>query len=72
MSSAVLTKPGYNIKIIGNYTLHGTKNFKLRSDQRDPSMMRSKITTDILQKSGLLATEAGYTELYVNEEYMGL
>ncbi|KAL6588802.1 hypothetical protein LY90DRAFT_383447 [Neocallimastix californiae] len=71
MSSAVLTKPGYNIKIIGNYTLHGTKNFKLRSDQRDPSMMRSKITTDILQKSGLLATEAGYTELYVNEEYMG-
>jgi len=35
-------------------------------------MMRSKITTDILQKSGLIATEVGYTELYVNNEYMGL
>jgi len=35
-------------------------------------MMRSKITTDILQKSGLIAIEVGYTELYINDEYMGL
>jgi hypothetical protein len=71
-STATFSKPGYNIKIKGtNSTLHGTKNFRLRSDQRDVSMMRSKITTDILQKSGLIATEVGYTELYVNNEYMG-
>jgi len=72
-STTSFTKPGYNIKIKGkDTTLHGTKNFKLRSDQRDVSMMRSKITTDILQRSGLIATEVGYTELYVNDEYMGL
>jgi len=35
-------------------------------------MMRSRLTTDILQKSGLLAIEVGYTELYINDEYMGL
>jgi len=34
--------------------------------------MRSKISTDILQKSGLIATEVGYAELYINDEYMGL
>jgi len=71
-SSPEFSKPGYNIKIKGNnQNLHGTKNFRLRSDQREASMMRSKITTDILQKSGLIAVEVGYTELYVNDEYMG-
>ncbi|ORX60895.1 coth-domain-containing protein [Piromyces finnis] len=71
-STATFTKPGYNIKIKGSEnTLHGTKNIRLRSDLRDASMMRSKVTTDILQKSGLIATEVGYTELYINDEYMG-
>ncbi|ORX61215.1 coth-domain-containing protein [Piromyces finnis] len=71
-STTSFSKPGYNIKIKDGKNLHGTKNFRLRSDQRDVSMMRSKITTDILQKSGLIAVETGYTELYVNDEYMGL
>jgi len=34
--------------------------------------MREKVCTEILQKSGLLAVEVGYTELYVNDEYLGL
>jgi len=34
-------------------------------------MMRTKITSDILQKSGLIAVEAGYTELYINNEFRG-
>lgn len=34
-------------------------------------MIRSKITTDILQKSGLISTEVGYTELYINDKYIG-
>jgi len=70
-SSPESSKPGYNIKIKGDNNLHGTKDFRLRSDQREASMMRSKITTDVLQKSGLIAVEVGYTELYVNDEYMG-
>jgi len=72
-STVTFTKPGYNIKIKGsNKTLHGTKHFRLRSDLRDASYMRAKVTTDILQKSGLISTEVGYSELYVNDEYMGL
>ena len=35
-------------------------------------MMRSKLTADILQKSGLITIEVGYSELYINEKYMGL
>ncbi|ORX66977.1 hypothetical protein BCR32DRAFT_238148 [Anaeromyces robustus] len=70
-SSTEYTKPGYNIKIKSGETLHGTKNFRLRSDQRDATMMRSKISTDILQRSGLISVEVGYTELYINNEYRG-
>jgi len=70
-STTSMSKPGYNIKVKDGKTLHGTKNFRLRSDQRDVSMMRSKITSDILLRSGLIAVETGYTELYVNNEYMG-
>jgi len=72
-SSVENTKPGYNIKIKGDgQNLHGTKHFRIRGDNRDPSMVRSKLTSDILQKSGLIAVEVGYTELYINNEYRGL
>jgi len=69
----LLSKPGYNIFIKGtNKTLHGTKNFNLKSDATDPTMLRSKLTADILEKSGLITIEVGYSELYINENYMGL
>lgn len=55
-----------------NKTLHGTKDIRLRSDPMDPTMMRSKLSSEILQKSGLITVEVGYTELYINNNYMGL
>jgi len=71
--TSAVSKPGYNIFVKGiNNTLFGTKNFNLKSDPIDPSMMRSKLTADILEKSGLITIEIGYTELYINEKYMGL
>lgn len=71
--TSTVSKPGYNIFIKGlNKSLHGTKNFNLKSDPIDFSMMRSKLSADILQKSGLISCEVGYTELYINEQYMGL
>jgi hypothetical protein len=70
-SSTEFSRPGYNIKIKGGENLHGTKNFRLRSDQRDPTYMRTKLVADIMQKSGLITVESGYTELYVNDQYMG-
>ncbi|ORX86578.1 coth-domain-containing protein [Anaeromyces robustus] len=71
-SSTEFSRPGYNIKIKGSdKTLHGTKNFRLRSDQRDPTYMRTKLSTEVIQKSGLIAVEAGYVELFVNDDYMG-
>jgi len=67
------SRPGYNFKIKGSgKTLHGTKQFRLRSEQRDPTYMRTKLTSEILLKSGLITTDSGYTELYINNQYMGL
>jgi len=66
------SRTGYNIKIKGKgKTLHGTKNIRLRSDQRDPTFMRTKLTSEILLKSGLVTVDSGYTELYINDQYMG-
>ncbi|ORX60891.1 hypothetical protein BCR36DRAFT_340864 [Piromyces finnis] len=71
-SSTEYKKPGFNIKIKGSKNnLHGTKHFRLRGDIRDASMMRSKVTSDILQRSGLVSVEVGYTELYINNKYLG-
>jgi len=70
--STTFSKPGYNIKIKDeNKSLHGTKDFRLRSDQPDPTMLGTKLATDVLLKSGLIANEAGYTDLYINDNYMG-
>eukprot|EP00833_Pecoramyces_ruminatium_P010723 jgi/Orpsp1_1/1184755/evm.model.c7180000090871.1 len=70
--TSTVSKPGYNIIIKGDHkSLHGTKSFSLKSDPVDFSMMRSKLSSVILQKSGLISIEVGYTELYVNEKYMG-
>lgn len=71
-SSMEFSRPGYNFKIKGSgKTLHGTKQFRLRSEQRDPTYMRTKLTSEILLKSGLITTDSGYTELYINNQYMG-
>jgi len=71
-SSMEFSRTGYNIKIKGkDVTLHGTKNIRLRSDQRDPTYMRTKLTSEILLKSGLITVDTGYTELYINDQYMG-
>jgi len=71
-SSMEFSRTGYNIKIKGkDQTLHGTKNIRLRSDQRDPTFMRTKLTSEILLKSGLVTVDTGYCELYINDQYMG-
>ncbi|OUM60694.1 hypothetical protein PIROE2DRAFT_13468, partial [Piromyces sp. E2] len=66
-------KPGYNIKIKDkNKSLLGRDNIRLRSDMRDASMMRTKLTCDLLNHLGLPSISANYCHLYINGEFMGL
>jgi len=64
-------KLGYNIKI-NNGNLLGRKIFRLRSNVNDPSLMRSKLSCDILNRLGLPSVSANYARLFINDEFMGL
>jgi len=72
MSSHYYPKLAYNIKIRGKDQLFGRKQFRIRSDIRDPSMMRSKLYCDISNRLGFVnSASANYVKVIVNNEDLG-
>lgn len=72
MSSRYYPKPSYNIKIRGNDQLYGRKQFRISSDGRDPSMIRSKLFCDIANRLNLLnSVSANYVKVTMNKEDLG-
>jgi len=69
--SRTRSKLNYNLKIRGKDELYGRKTFKLRSDDVEPTFLRSKIVSDIHNRLELPSISANYAELYVNDQYMG-
>ena len=70
--SRYLPKPMYNLKIKDGKELYGRRHFKLRTDMRDPTFLRSKLTSDIRNRLGITSISTNYILLYINDEYMGL
>ncbi|ORX61220.1 hypothetical protein BCR36DRAFT_401425 [Piromyces finnis] len=70
--SRQLSKPNFNLKIRGKKDLYGRSQFKLRSDFAEPTFLRSKLTSDIHNRLGLVSISANYVTLYINNENMGL
>jgi len=70
--SRKFTKFQYNLKIRDKKDLYGRSQFKLRSDFTDPSILRSKLISDIHNKLGIPSISANYALLYINDEFMGL
>ena len=65
-------RQGFNIKIRDKKKdLYGRTQFRFRSDPRDATMLRSKLSCDILNRMGAVSISAGYAILYVNNEYFG-
>jgi len=62
---------GFNLKIRGEEDLYGRSQFRFRSDARDATYLRSKLSCDMHNRLGLKSLSAGYAILYVNEEYYG-
>ncbi|OUM62204.1 hypothetical protein PIROE2DRAFT_11567, partial [Piromyces sp. E2] len=53
-SGSGYAKFGYNIKIRNNKKdLYGCTQFRVRGDPSDPSMIRNKLTTDIVNRMGI-------------------
>jgi len=65
-------KLGFNFKIRGKDELYGRTQFRLRSDAREPTFIRSKLVCDIQNRLGLPSISANYGLLYINDEFMGL
>ncbi|ORX77940.1 coth-domain-containing protein [Anaeromyces robustus] len=70
-SSKSAIKLGYNIKC-NQGNIYGRKNLRLRSNMDDASFLRSKLSSDILNRVGVPSISANYARLFVNNDYMGL
>jgi len=71
-SARAYGRQGFNLKIRDKKkTLYGRTQFRIRSDPRDATLLRSKLACDMLNRMGILSISAGYIKLYVNEEYFG-
>jgi hypothetical protein len=71
-SSHYYPKAAFNFKIRGKDELYGRKNFRIRSDIRDPSMIRSKLFCDITNRLNLVnSISANYIKMTINGEDLG-
>lgn len=52
--------------------LEGFEKLNLNGEHNDPSIMRSKISWDLMQQMGVAAPRANHVKLFVNNEYKGL
>eukprot|EP00833_Pecoramyces_ruminatium_P010099 jgi/Orpsp1_1/1184131/evm.model.c7180000088136.1 len=71
-SARIYGRQGFNLKIRDKKKdLYGRTQFRIRSDPRDATMLRSKLACDMLNRLGIPSISANYIKLYVNEEYFG-
>jgi len=70
-SSRMYARQAFNLKIKGKNSLFGRKQFRIRSEAREATYLRSKLACDMHNRLGLPSISANYISLYVNEEYWG-
>lgn len=59
-------------RFISGQKIHGLKNLNFNGEHNDISIMRSKLSMDIMNSVGLQASRAAYCEVYINGKYYGL
>jgi len=50
----------------------GYKKFNLKAENNDPTMVREMLAMQTFRNANVAATRTHHTELYINEEYMGI
>jgi len=71
VSTRLFQRPGFNIKIGDGKDLYGRTQLKLRSENTEPTVLRTKLVTDIRNNLGLSTISANYATVYVNDDYLG-
>lgn len=51
---------------------YGLEKLNLNGEHNDPSIIRSKLSWDLFQKTGLPATRANHARVFINNTYRGL
>lgn len=51
---------------------YGLEKLNLNGEHNDPSIIRSKLSWDIMRRNNVPAPRSSYTELYINNQYYGL
>jgi len=62
-------KLNFNIKMDKKH--FGRKNLRLRSALHDPSFLRVKLSTDIINRLGLKSISSNYADVFINNDYTG-
>ncbi|KAG4090718.1 hypothetical protein H8356DRAFT_1313716 [Neocallimastix lanati (nom. inval.)] len=65
-------KLGYNIKLKKKDNLFGRRTLRLKADPFDYTHIRSKLTTDLMNKWEIPSIQESFARLYVNDEFFGL
>ncbi|ORX48628.1 hypothetical protein BCR36DRAFT_329040 [Piromyces finnis] len=70
-SSRTYARQAFNLKIRSKGDLYGRKQFRIRSEAREATLLRSKLACDIHNYFGMPSISANYISLYINDEYWG-
>jgi len=71
-SARTYGRQAFNLKIRGDKQLYGRSQFRIRSDARDATTLRSKLACDIHNSLDMISIAANYIKLYINDHYLGL
>ncbi len=64
-------KVSFNTFVQGR-KFHGLEKMNLNGEHNDPGIIRSKLSWDVLKRSGVPAPRANHVRLYINGSYKGL
>jgi spore coat protein CotH len=67
-------KKGYRIDIseFQSQTYQGLKNMNLNGNHNDPALMREYLSSQVLERAGIIAARCNQVALYVNGTFQGL
>ncbi|KAI8099765.1 coth protein-domain-containing protein [Halteromyces radiatus] len=71
-SSRTWAKVPYKLKIKSPNGLYNRWSLKMRPEATDPTLIREKLYSDVLQASGVLAPRGAYVRVYFNGRAAGL
>ncbi|CEG69366.1 hypothetical protein RMATCC62417_05453 [Rhizopus microsporus] len=72
VSSRMMPKISYNLKLHKKDRIYGYRRIKLRAMAMDPSYMHEKLGYGMVKSLGLISTDFSYCRVFLNDQEIGL